>query len=282
MVVQAQPNRLFLIADGPTLGSNLDATKVAEARRVVEDVCFEAGLEVRTNYSSENLGLRRRVETGLDWAFEEVDSLVILEDDCLVDSTFFPFCAEMLNMYRNYPSVGRISAQSKWVARDSLLSYEFVQSSGIWGWATWQDRWRAFRSWSDCHPKLRTRDLFRDIWLTRGLFRKIVRIKLLSSKANLDSWGVRLSVYMKLNGLVGISPRVNLVTNTGFGEDATNTKSENLPGPKSNSLHMPLVHPLGIFVDVARERAGSRAESVEFVIHAVRRIRELMKGKKNA
>lgn len=282
MVVQAQPARLFLIADGPAIGRNQDEAKVAEARRAVEEVCFEAGLELRTNYASENLGLQRRVETGLDWAFDQVDSLVILEDDCLIDVSFFPFCAEMLSMYRNHPSIGRISAQSKWSARGSAVSYNFVQSSGIWGWATWPDRWRAFRSWSDNYPRLRTRDLFWDIWLTRGLFRKIVRIRLLTSKANLDSWDVRLSIYMKLNGLLGISPCIDLVTNTGFGEDATNTKSENLPGPKSSSLSWPLVHPLNISADVARERAGSRAESVDFVTHALRRIRELMKGKTNA
>jgi len=276
--VQARPDNLFIVGDGPVPGDLQDARRVAATRKAVDEVCLTSSLNYKSNYAPVNLGLRERVETGLDWAFEQADRLIILEDDCLVDSSFFMFCEELLERYAAEPSIGRISAQAKWPTKESPHSYDFVLSPGIWGWATWRDRWHAYRKWSNLHPSIGLFDVIRDLRGTHGLFRFVVRIKLLSDRGNRRSWGVRLSVFMKLTGLIGVSPRVDLVTNKGFGQDSTNTKVENLPGPKSRSISFPLDHPRVICISPARERAGSRREAMAFVKHTLGRWRKLKQG----
>jgi hypothetical protein len=54
---------------------------------------------VLTNFSDDNLGCRRRVSSGIDWVFSLVEEAIFLEDDCLPDQTYFPFCEQMLDRY---------------------------------------------------------------------------------------------------------------------------------------------------------------------------------------
>ena len=53
-----------------------------------------------------------RVSSGLDWVFEQVPEAIILEDDCLPHPTFFRFCEELLERYRDDQRVGMISGDN--------------------------------------------------------------------------------------------------------------------------------------------------------------------------
>ena len=265
-VVAARPASLFILADGPKSGSERDKIKVAETRKVVERIC--ASIPYQLVASEVNLGLRKRVETGLDTAFEQVDHLIILEDDCLPAATFFGFADLLLERYATNVNIGRISAQCRWDSRYSQESYQLVQSSGIWGWATWANRWHEYREWSDSEPTITFRTILTDILKTPGIFRKMVRIRLLSSKKSRYSWGVRMSVFMKSRNLYGLSPRVDLVQNVGFGPEATHTQREILPGPSPSELELPLRHPPKLEFDRRTERRASRRDAILFLKHA--------------
>ncbi len=52
-----------------------------------------------------------RPATGLTWAFEQVDRAIVLEDDCVPDPTFFPFCDEILERYVDDERVMHIAGQ---------------------------------------------------------------------------------------------------------------------------------------------------------------------------
>ncbi len=53
-----------------------------------------------TNYANHNMGCGKRISSGLTWAFEQVEDAIILEDDCVPEPDFFPFCEAMLHRYR--------------------------------------------------------------------------------------------------------------------------------------------------------------------------------------
>ena len=78
-VQEACPPQLFVVADGPRSGDPKEKKRCEEARSVVEDTQWRG--EMRRNYADENLGLRQRVVTGLNWVFDHVDRAIILEDD---------------------------------------------------------------------------------------------------------------------------------------------------------------------------------------------------------
>lgn len=104
---QAKPEKLFIVADGPRAENNSDKYLCTETRNIVKDIDWEC--QVLTNYADTNLGCKRRVSSGITWAFEYIDEAIILEDDCLPAPSFFTFCATLLDYYRNDENVFQIN-----------------------------------------------------------------------------------------------------------------------------------------------------------------------------
>src|SRR4051794_11765649 len=161
----AQPQQLFVIADGPRPGVASDSDKCAAARAVVEGIDWPC--QVFRQFAGTNLGLRRNVAEGLDWVFRNAERAIILEDDCLPDPTFFPYCEELLERYAQDPHVATISGANLdpvHVRPNEDDSYHFSRFCHIWGWATWRRAWQLcdheMRDW----PAVRPSD-----WLTRKL-----------------------------------------------------------------------------------------------------------------
>jgi hypothetical protein len=238
---QSKPGRIYVIADGPKSGNAKDAERVEATRAVLAMIDWDC--KVFRDFSATNLGLRRRVTTGLDWVFSEEKATIVLEDDCIPNPSFIPFCSELIHRYESNKRVGRIGSRKMWRPSGSKESYELVSRSGIWGWATWRDVWQEFRKWELAKPNLTLIDVLRDVVATRGIFAKLVRIKLLSSLKNQNQWGVRFSVFCSSFGLFGISPSVDLVANIGVGKDSTHTKTSWLKLPEASDLVMPMTHP---------------------------------------
>ena len=90
---EAKPEELYLVADGPRSDRREDADLCAAVRAELEGVDWQC--EVNRKFSELNLGCEANVELGLDWVFSHVERAIILEDDCIPDPSFFPFCEEL-------------------------------------------------------------------------------------------------------------------------------------------------------------------------------------------
>ena len=137
-IAAARPPKLFIIADGPRLDRADEADKCAATRAVTERIDWKC--EVIRDYASTNQGAWRRVAGGLTSAFQQVQELVVLEDDCVPDPTFFQFCDDLLERYRHDDRVMHIAgnhfqAQNR---RSIPYSYSFACYPISWGWATWR------------------------------------------------------------------------------------------------------------------------------------------------
>jgi hypothetical protein len=141
-----------VIADGP--GSGEDLVKCEAARKIINQVSWDC--EVLTNYSDVNLGCKKRISSGLDWVFKQCDEAIILEDDTLPHSTFFRFCSELLERYRDDQRVMMICGQNLQFGRKvNPYSYYFSRCPHIWGWATWRRAWNHFDLKMKSWPALR-------------------------------------------------------------------------------------------------------------------------------
>src|SRR5689334_22463077 len=109
-IAKAKPPRLYVIADGPRLSRPGEADKCAATRKIVESVDWNC--VVRWNYSEANLGPRKRLSTGLKWVFDQEEDAIILEHDSLPHPTFFPFCEELLDKYRDDDRVMHIGGNN--------------------------------------------------------------------------------------------------------------------------------------------------------------------------
>jgi len=239
-VALARPKRLLIIADGPR--SEEEAYKCADVRAIVDRVDWDC--EVLKNYSEVNMGCKRRVSSGLDWVFRNCEEAIILEDDCVPQQTFFPFCSEMLRRYRDNPQIMMVSGTS--LATDTAYpySYYFSRNYSIWGWASWRRAWQHYdvdmRDW----PSVRETTLLEDLSgnrkqadNTRKLFEK-------AYNGEVDTWDYQWGYACAKNRAFAVVPKVNLIRNIGFGEDATHTKRKSKYAELCISiLEFPLFHP---------------------------------------
>ena len=106
-IAAARPSQLFLIADGPRADRGGEVERCEEVRKIISAIDWPC--EVESNFSNENLGCRRRMISGLNWVFSHVEEAIIIEDDCLPHPSFFPYCSELLEKYRDTGQIGMIS-----------------------------------------------------------------------------------------------------------------------------------------------------------------------------
>ncbi len=140
---KVQPTRLFIAADGPRADRDGEVELCEQARRIAEDVDWDC--EIKTLYRDHNLGCRKAVSSAISWFFEQVEEGIILEDDCLPELSFFRFCAELLERYREDTRVMCISGES--YGDPSIYkssAYGFSKYALIWGWATWRRAWKMY------------------------------------------------------------------------------------------------------------------------------------------
>ena len=107
---EVRPKKLFISADGPRATIPDDKKKCAETRKIFENIDWEC--EVYTHFSDRNLGCLNAVSAGINWFFSRVNEGIILEDDCLPDTSFFPFCEEMLERYRDDTRIMHINGNN--------------------------------------------------------------------------------------------------------------------------------------------------------------------------
>jgi len=237
-----QPAKLFIIADGPRQGHATDAERCKEVRGIVEAIDWPC--EVHRNYSDENLGLKRRVSSGLDWVFEQVDRAIVLEDDCLPHADFFNYCEAMLDRYENDVRVWVITGNNfQGGHRRGDAAYYFSKYSHCWGWATWRRAWQHYKGDLPFWPKWgSTKDwrkkvpdpVERKYWA--NIFDKVRRNEF-------DSWAYPWIGCVWYHGGLTATPNVNLVTNIGFGPDGTHTLAiEDEEGISTQPLGL-LTHP---------------------------------------
>ena len=222
VVAAARPSQLFLIADGPRDES--DRASCLAARDVAERVTWPC--EVRRLYAETNLGVRRRVSSGLDWLFDQAEEAIILEDDCLPHPSFFAYCQELLERYRQDDRVWAIAGGNYQFGHTrSTDSYHFSGYCGIWGWATWARSWRHYDVDMKDWPDLRDSGLL-ETWCEttrekaywRWIFEHVYN-------SRIDTWDYQLLLTMWAQHALFIVPEVNLVSNIGFGSGSTHTWS---------------------------------------------------------
>lgn len=243
-IAKARPPKLLVVADGPRENRDGEKEKCAATRAIIDRVDWQC--EVLTNFSDRNLGCKQRVSSGIDWVFEQVEEAIILEDDCLPDPTFFCFCQEMLIRYRGDQRIGMISGDNfQQGERRDENSYYFSRYAHIWGWATWRDRWRysydvSLRSW----PSLREEGWLEDL-LGRGQeLRYWTKVFDKVAAGEIDTWDFQWLYANWISGRVVVLPSVNLISNIGFGPNATHTTDDaEVANMATEPLKFPLTHP---------------------------------------
>jgi len=259
---KVEPERVFVVCDGPRAGRADDAERTAAVRRLFDELDWP--VEVHRRYAPANLGCEANVELGLDWVFAQVDRAIVLEDDCIPDPTFFDFCEELLDRYAGDGRVWQLAGNRHDVpaAAFGADSYAFSSWASVWGWATWADRWRRHRAafprdhrpGPDGAAPVRTSPVRipPGTLVTRGGRRHFAEAAT-STDVVTHGWDKHWWISILAVGGLAVTPSVNLVENAGFGVDATHGTSDR-PMEPAQAMPFPLHHPASVTLNADVER----------------------------
>jgi hypothetical protein len=182
--------------------------------------------EVKTLFRTKNLGCGKAVSGAITWFFEQVEQGIILEDDTLPSVSFFVYCAELLERYKDDERIYHIAGWNP-LMNTTLLSrdsYYFARIMHCWGWASWRRAWRQYsfdlQGLADFIAAKKINKIFRGrvrtYWL--NIFRQM-------EKHEIDTWDYQWTYTIFKNDGICLNPAKNLISNIGWGDNATHTIS---------------------------------------------------------
>jgi hypothetical protein len=252
---QAKPPKLLVVADGPRSDRPGEAEKCAATRAIIDGIDWEC--EVLTNYSDVNLGCKLRISSGLDWVFSLVEEAIILEDDCLPHPNFFPFCEELLEIYRYDNRIAVISGQNVQFGRKRTdYSYYFSRYNHCWGWASWRRAWQHYDYDMKLWPLVKENRWLKDILQDEGAVKFWNEIFQKAYEGKINTWDYQWTFSCWIQNYLSILSNVNLISNIGFGNGGTNTKISTsiFSEIPTKELSFPLKHPPFIIQDIDADK----------------------------
>jgi hypothetical protein len=251
-VREARPPRVYAHVDGPRQGRDDDKLNTEACHMLVRGIDWPC--EVHMLFREQNMGLREGVGDALNWFFSREEYGIVLEDDCLPDSSFFPYCEELLLRYRNDERIMHITGSNVAEKHTAHLgeSYFFSRFSLVWGWAAWEKM----------SPALEGLGEFDEAGCIRALIPGHMaqtymtdKFRVTSRKEN-NSWAYAWFYSILKNDGLCIIPKINLIENVGVGDiDATNTRARlRHQLVRAGSMPSPLHHPSTTDVDNELER----------------------------
>ena len=245
-----EPQKIYVIADGPRENHPTDKSKVIEVREII-DKETTWNCEIFKIYAEKNMGGPERVPTGLDIVFEKEEKVIILGDDCIPVPQFFQFTDILLEKYKNDFRIGTICGFNLefnfWGnpidgKRDTSYFYSKIPAS--WGWATWKRVWLNFdRNMAD-FPKVLQNKQFNYISEINAVQRFFKNKYSLFYKGLKNNWDYRLTYSLFIQGQLSIIPNCTLVANIGAdGSGIHYDKKDYVSLKKAADVAMPLIHP---------------------------------------
>lgn len=239
-IAAAQPEQLFIAADGPRLNNEEDRQLCQKTRELVL-AAINWPCKVETLFREENLGCRRAVSEGISWFFSYVEAGIILEDDCLASPDFFPYCQKMLKQYKDNSEVGMIGGTSFLHDFPSEDSYFFSKYIVVWGWATWRKKWALYQDNLKDWQRLRKSPWLHSIYKNNNVARYYTVIFDTMSERRVDTWDSNWAYALLRADQLVIAPTKNLISNIGFSGTFVNTshlKFLNLPLEKIDTSNL--------------------------------------------
>jgi len=240
-IAKAKPKKLLVVADGPRPDCPGEDELCAEVRAIVDRIDWDC--EVLKNYSTTNLGCKYRVSSGLDWVFDQCEEAIILEDDCLPDPSFFEYCHILLREYRDSDRINVISGTNL-INTTIITEYSvyYSQYFHIWGWASWRKAWKYYDVNIEDWPIIKQTKYLgslsnikpvKEYW--ESVFDQVYR-------KDIDTWDYQWFLTCWRNNWLGVTPKYNLITNIGFDQNATHTKTlvPSMANIKLIKMHFPM------------------------------------------
>ena len=288
-VRQARPAILFLASDGPRLNVPADNEMIERCREIAKNIDWDC--KVYRLYAETNLGLLNNTFNGLKYAFTKVDRLIFLEDDILPSLSFFTYCSDLLERYKDDLRVHMICGMNhleNYCIPNS--DYFFSQYGSIWGFAIWKRTFDQFDQKLSFVADSYSMKLLKENIISQP--KKIIQItneeysKVISTGNDCINFELLSGISCYLNNRVSIIPSKNMIHCLGISEHAAhNTNNpKKLPkvtrrlfNMKTYELSFPMKHPIYVARDRAYELALQKISGKNTFIRFTRRVESIIR-----
>ncbi len=216
--------------DGPR---NLGEKKLVDRCWELVEKYFPNTPATKKLQRSQNLGCKLAMIDNIDWFFSENHFGLILEDDCLPSDNFFKYVGKALEDFKDHKNLMSVSG-TDCIPKNLNPSTNLFRVSMfplIWGWGTWANKWKHYRLEIDDHSEIvevASEQIFGPKYsLDKVYFKNVFNMRFGEvNKGFIDTWDYSLiaSTWRKKFKVLQIN--ANLITNRGFGTQATHTKSK--------------------------------------------------------
>ena len=211
---------LYIFSDNFKLSKKEDKLEVNLVRSKILEF-KKNNKHIFIKFSKTNFGLYKNLTKGISYVLTKYSSVIVLEDDLVLDHNFLNFMYSSLDKYKNEKKILQISGYSYPINCNSNDAY-FLNLTSCWGWATWSDRWRAFIKFSK-NKKL-IHEIYNNIqydsnkknnFNVSGSYNYLKMLKKqLTSQFN--SWGILFYLFSFHKNFLNLFPSSTLVENRGF------------------------------------------------------------------
>ena len=250
---QARPSTLFLVSDGGRNEGEWDV--IYQNRRIFDDE-IDWECTIYKLYEDHNNGLYTMSKKGREFIWSKVDRCIFLEDDQIPSVSYFRYCAELLEKYKDDERVEMVCGHNPHVTYDDALPYDYYFTENgwsIWGIATWKrcdnNKDFPFDYANNKYIKRCLKENLNDFW-----YKKVVGY---CEGKLVDNHRPGGEYYHAINSALfhrmSIMPTKNMIKNIGYkGAHVNFEKKDKLPvyfGSKTYEIEFPIKHPKYVIDD---------------------------------
>lgn len=226
VIRQARPTKLYVAVDAPRETREDDIINCKKVKEIVHNVdwpCKAQYLE-----QTKNLGCTLSGKTAWDWIFSQEDRMIFLEDDGLTTPSFFYYCQELLEKYKNDNRIAYIGGVNYNVFSGNDTYFFSHLSVPTYGMATWKRVYDLYEYDLHSYPNVRNTKEFRNRfinkferdWFIASYDKYYYSVK--NGKRE-NTYDKQQSYLIWKHNMLCIHPNKNLVRNIGFDFAGSNT-----------------------------------------------------------
>lgn len=257
---QVQPRKLYLLSDA---GRNEEEQLLVDECRAALEQAVDWPCELIKLYTDKNKGCYGQIGLGAIEIFKIEKTAIFLEDDNLPEVSFFYFCNELLEKYKDDDRIMWICGTNyleRYEPEDDI-DYIFTQHMLPCGWASWSHK---FIKYYDGEFKGLTQKNLCEIkkkYVNKRLFKRDKEnwekeLYFLKTEERFRSWDYQMCFSIRLHDKLGIVPVVNQIRNIGVdnfsehgGDSFNSIMTKRFCGMNSYPLIFPLKHPSTVIID---------------------------------
>lgn len=227
---EAKPKKLYVAVDAPRVNRKDDEENQAKVIQIVKNVDWDCNVKYLIH--EKNLGCSRAGIAAWNWLFSQEDRMIFVEDDGVPSVSFFYYCQELLEDYKDNDKIAYIGGVNYGMKRGEASYFFTRQCAATYAMGTWKRVYDLYEYDMASYPEYRNKKSFKEAFSNKKSY--YGHLLMFDSYADSLKKGIQQNTYdVQMLYLVhkydkySIYPNTNMVSNIGLAGGANNNVDVN-------------------------------------------------------